>query len=232
MSQKPVITIEDITNSALDERRSGLPKGSATRGCEAGFTNLETRIMDAENVDVAPNSFNAALCRSALMHFSNPTKALAGVCRALKPSGKCSVTVYSTSEKNPFHGLPLSIASRLAKIPLPAWGEPGMFALSGPGMLEECYQKAGFRDVTVRAVPVQRHFPSTAEAVSAMKDYFPRLQTLLNKLSDAKRAQDWSEIEEGLSQFEGVERIRGARRVAYRSRDEVKPLLAVSPIAI
>jgi len=45
--------------------------------------------------------------------------------------------------------------------------------------LEECYKKAGFRDVAVRAVPVQRHFPSTTEAVSAMKGSFPRLQTLL-----------------------------------------------------
>ena len=52
-----------------------------------------------------------------------------------------------------------------------------MFALSGQGVLEECYRKAGFRDVAVRAVPVQRHFPSTAEAVRAMKDSFPRLQS-------------------------------------------------------
>jgi ubiquinone/menaquinone biosynthesis C-methylase UbiE len=143
MSQKPVIIIEDITNSALDERRPGCHKRECYTRREAGFTNVETRIMDAENVDVAPNSFNAAPCRSALMHFSNPTEALAPMCCALKPSGKCVVTVFSTAEKNPFHGLPLSIASRLAKIPLPAWGEPGMFALSGPGILEECHQ-SGF----------------------------------------------------------------------------------------
>ena len=81
--------------------------------------------------------------------------------------------------------LPLAIVSRLAKIPSPAPGQPGLFALSGSGVLEECYTKAGFRDVAVRAVPVQRHFPSTAEAVGAMKDSFPRLQILLNKLDDA-----------------------------------------------
>jgi ubiquinone/menaquinone biosynthesis C-methylase UbiE len=33
---------------------------------EAGFTNVEIRIMDAENIELAPASFNAALCRSAL----------------------------------------------------------------------------------------------------------------------------------------------------------------------
>jgi SAM-dependent methyltransferase len=42
---------------------------------EAGFTNVETRVMDAESIELAPASFNAALCRSALMHFPNPIKA-------------------------------------------------------------------------------------------------------------------------------------------------------------
>ena len=50
---------------------------------------------------------------------------------------------------------------------------------------------------------MQRRFPSTAEALSAMKEFFPRLQTLLTKLSDTDRELAWSEIERQLSQFEG-----------------------------
>jgi ubiquinone/menaquinone biosynthesis C-methylase UbiE len=170
---------------------------------EAGLTNVETRVMDAESIDLAPASFNVVLCRAGLMLFPNAGKVLLGVHRALKPSGKFAVTVWSTAEKNPLHGLPLAIVSRLAKIPLPAPGQPGLFSLSGQGVLEECYTKAGFRDVAVRAVSVRRHFPSTAEAIEAMKGFFPRLQVLLNKLSDAERALAWDEIEQQLSQFEG-----------------------------
>ena len=170
---------------------------------EAGFTNVETRVMDAENLDVPPDSFNVALCRFGLMLFPNAAKALAGVYRALKPAGRFAVTVWSTAEKNPLHGLPLAIVSRLAKVPLPAPGQPGLFVLSGQGVLEECYTKAGFHDVAVRAFSVQRRFPSTAEALSAMKESFPRLQTLLTKLSDADRELAWSEIERQLTQFEG-----------------------------
>jgi hypothetical protein len=70
-------------------------------------------------------------------------------------------------------------------------------------VLEECFTTAGFRDVAVRAVSVQRRFPSTVEAIEAMKGTFPRLQTLLTKLSDADRALAWNEIEQQLSQFEG-----------------------------
>ena len=132
----------DISTSMLNQ--------AAETAREAGLTNVETRIMDAENLDVAPNSFNAVLCRSALMLFPDAGKVLAGVYRALKPAGRFAVTVWSTAEKNPLHGLPLAIVSRLAKLPAPAPGQPGMFALSGPGVLEECYRKAGFRDVAVR----------------------------------------------------------------------------------
>ena len=78
-----------------------------------------------------------------------------------------------------------------------------MFALSGRGVLEDCYKTAGFRDVVVRAVPVHRSFASTAEAIEAMKGSFPRLQILLNKLSDADRVLAWNEIEQQLGQFEG-----------------------------
>lgn len=59
------------------------------------------------------------------------------------------MTIWSTAEKNPFHALPLAIVSRLGKIPLPTAGQSGLFKLSGEGVLEECYTKAGFRDVTV-----------------------------------------------------------------------------------
>jgi ubiquinone/menaquinone biosynthesis C-methylase UbiE len=170
---------------------------------EAGFTNVETRVMDAENIDLEVDSFNAAVCRSSLMNFPNPAKALTGVYRALKPVGKFAVTVFSTAEKNPYHGLPLSIVRRLGKMPSPAPGQPGMFALSDQGVLENCYKKAGFVDVAVRAVPMRRYFPSTAEAVRAMKVSFPRLQDLLAKVSEADRELAWNEIEQQLRQFEG-----------------------------
>ena len=116
------VLVTDISANMLDL--------GAKAASEAGVTNIETRMMDAENVDVAADSFNAALCRSALMLFPDRAKALAGVYRALKPTGRFAASVWSTAEKNPFHGLPLAIVSRLAKIPAPLPGQPGMFALS------------------------------------------------------------------------------------------------------
>src|SRR5690242_6190132 len=38
----------------------------------AGLTNVETRVMDAENIDLDADSFDAVMCRMGLMLFSNP----------------------------------------------------------------------------------------------------------------------------------------------------------------
>jgi hypothetical protein len=78
-----------------------------------------------------------------------------------------------------------------------------MFALSGERVLEDCYTKAGCRDVSVRPISIERQFASTAEAIKGMKESFPRLQALLKTLNETEREIAWSEIEQQLSQFEG-----------------------------
>ena len=39
---------------------------------DAGYPNIETRLMDGENLDLPENSFDAAICRFALMFFNDP----------------------------------------------------------------------------------------------------------------------------------------------------------------
>jgi ubiquinone/menaquinone biosynthesis C-methylase UbiE len=60
---------------------------------EADLTNVETRVMDAENLDLDANSFDSAICRQGLMLFSNPVKALVEMRRVVKPAGKVGALV-------------------------------------------------------------------------------------------------------------------------------------------
>jgi ubiquinone/menaquinone biosynthesis C-methylase UbiE len=80
---------------------------------DAGLKNVETRPMDAENIDLDANSFDAVLCRMGLMLFSDPLKAVSGMRRVLKQAGKAVALVWSTQEKNPCRGVPLSVFRRL-----------------------------------------------------------------------------------------------------------------------
>jgi ubiquinone/menaquinone biosynthesis C-methylase UbiE len=52
------------------------------------LTNVETRVMDAENLALDADSFDAVISRIALMLFPNPAKALAEMRRVVKPGGR------------------------------------------------------------------------------------------------------------------------------------------------
>ena len=136
---------------------------------KAGLTNVETRVMNAENLELDADSFDAVVCRIALMLFPNPAKALAEMRRVVKPGGKVTVMVYAALEKNPFWEIFHKTVRRLGTIPPPAPDEPWMFALGEPGALEEVYRRGDFLNVSVRAVLIQRRSPSAVAAVGNMK---------------------------------------------------------------
>src|SRR5262245_42744229 len=168
---------------------------------KAGMTNVETRVMNSENIDLDSESFDAVICRIALMLFQNPVKALSEMHRVAKPGGKVAVMVYSALEKNPYHAIFQENVRRLGNMPWPARGEPWMFALGGPGVLEGLYREAGFQNVSVHAAPIPRRFPSAA-AVGNMRKAAGDLKELMAELKEADREIAWAEIEEKFKQFE------------------------------
>ena len=64
-----------------------------------GLANVETRVMNAENIELDADSFDAVICRIALMLFPNPAKALSEMRRVVKPGGKVAVMVFSGAGK-------------------------------------------------------------------------------------------------------------------------------------
>jgi SAM-dependent methyltransferase len=170
-----------------------------------GLSNVETRVMDAEALDLVPDSFDAAICRSGLMLMADPMAALAGIRRALKPGRRLAALVFCRAEQNPLQWLPTVIARRAMGMVPPTSGEPGMFALSEPGALEVVFRAGGFRDVEVRAIATPRQFPSVDDAVASLHNALPSVHALLARVDDAARARVWDEIERSLREFEGPE---------------------------
>ena len=137
----------DISSNILDF--------AARNAHAAGLTNVETRVLDGETLDVEPAAFDAVISRVGLIYFPDQQKALAGMRRALKPGGRVAAIVYTTAEQNAFFSHPVSIIRRRAQLPPPLPGQPGPFSLGAPGVLEEAYRQAGFRDIA-RALSPRR----------------------------------------------------------------------------
>ena len=175
---------------------------AAENALGAGHRNIETKVLDGEKLDVPEGTFDAVISRVGLIYFPDQQKALAGMKRALKPGGRVAAIVYSTADNNKFFSIPVSVIRRRANLPAPLQGQPGPFSLGGPGVLEEAFRMAGFRDVESRTVPAPVRTKTAAECVRFEKESFGALHQMLAGLDEAGREAAWEEIEQELGRFE------------------------------
>lgn len=183
---------------------------AAAAARKAGLSNVATRELDGEALDVLPaDSFDAVISRVGLIYFPDQQKALVGMKRALKPGGRIAAIVYSTAENNKFFSIPVSIIRRRANLPPPLPGQPGPFSLGSDGVLAAALERAGFRSVTVDKMDAPVRLPSAAECVRFERESFGALHQMMSTLSEAERADTWREIESELAQFEGQDGFVG-----------------------
>ena len=68
---------------------------AAAEALSAGLMNVETRVIDGENLDeLETDSFDAVISRVGLIYFPDQQKALTGMRRVLKPGGRVGAIVY------------------------------------------------------------------------------------------------------------------------------------------
>ena len=180
---------------------------AAEAAAQAGLRNVETRVVDARDLDLEPESFDAAISRLALMLIPERARALEGIHRALKPGKKFAALVLATADESPLIALPMAIAARRAGAPQAPFDDPGLFALGDPAVLAAAYRDAGFSQVAVEAAALQRRLPSLAVAVQTVRDMLPEVDQLLTHAADAERAAAWAEIEGALRQFKSADEI-------------------------
>ena len=189
---------------------SNILEYAAQEAQKAGLTNVETRVLDGENLEVESGTFDAVISRVGLIYFPDQHKALTDMYRALKPGGRVAAIVYSTAENNKFFSIPVAIIRRRAQLPPPLPGQPGPFSLGSPGVLEE---------LTKRRVSMTFRFGLCR--CTASHDLCRRISSLCPEViwgaspdafryeSEAEREDVWNEIEQQVKQFEGAAGYEG-----------------------
>jgi SAM-dependent methyltransferase len=175
---------------------------AARNARDCGFENVETKVLDGENLDVPEGSFDAVISRVGLIYFPDQQAALQSMKRALKPGGRVAAIVYSTPDKNAFFSIPVSIIRSRANLPPPLPGQPGPFSLGAPGVLEETFRTAGFRDVKCKTFAAPLRMSSAAECVRFERESFGALHQMLSGLDEQARTAAWGEIAARLRQYE------------------------------
>ncbi|CAN5476387.1 hypothetical protein BH20ACT19_BH20ACT19_02690 [soil metagenome] len=174
----------------------------------AGLSNIATRVLDGERLDVEEASFNAVISRVGFIYFPDQQAALRGMHRALKRGGRLAGVVYSSADSK-FFSVPVSVIRRRAGLPSPAPGQPGPFSLGEPGVIESAFEQAGFRDVETRRMSAPLRLASAEDCVRCERESFGALHQMLARLDDQGRAAAWAEIAAELAQFENSDGFAG-----------------------
>jgi len=181
------------------DRDPAMLEGARGAIAKAGITNIQTRVLDAQAIDVEPGSFDAVITRMMLMLLPEPAKMLAGAYDALKPGGRLGAIVFASAEQNAFLSVPLELARRAGGLPPPDPREPSIFALGAPGAAEELLRAAGFRDVRGRTAVMPVRPPSVDAAMAILREGAPVFVWLMRRLDAAQQQRAWDEIREWLA---------------------------------
>ncbi len=169
---------------------------------QAGFNNVQTQVVDGEDLQVEPASFDAVVCRLGLMFFPDPLQGLHGMHRALRPGGRICAMVFSRPERNPCIGILMSTALRYAGLPARDPFQPGgLLSLGKPGLADELFRAAGFQNVATTALDAPFRMPTANHYLNFIRSSASPIQQILGRLAPDAAAAAWAEMEDRLGVF-------------------------------
>jgi SAM-dependent methyltransferase len=125
-----------------------------------GVPNVETRLLDAQQLDLPDAEFDVVLCRFGYMLMAEPPQALRESARVLRPDGRLVAIVWGTAEENPWLWLVIEALIDHLKAPPPEPGTPGPFSLGDVERLRMLVEEAGLVDVEVEKIETGQTYDS------------------------------------------------------------------------
>lgn len=175
----------------------GLLEIGARFAREAGLRNVETRVMDGGDLDLPDASFDAVICRFALMYLPDPVNALRGIKRVLRSGGRVSVVVYGVNGSPEF---PVALSAVRRQLGL-AEARPRAHGLGEPAVLERTLTAGGFADAEVHALTLPIRMASADECILYLKATSPTVKDLTSPLPEDERRKVWDAVRAALSVF-------------------------------
>ena len=178
---------------------------------ERGVTNVEHRVLDAEQMDLEDDSVDGVLCRWGYMLMADPAKALAETRRVLRDGGRIALSVWAAPDRNLWAALVGMEMMARGHVPPPEPGDPGIFGLADADQLRQLIEGAGFSNVEVEEMSFTWPYVDADEHWRLMLKLAGPLADAIQNLDDSERDSVRESIQEKveplLSGGEGIEGV-------------------------
>lgn len=162
-----------------------------------GVKNVEFANLQLEWIDLPAASVDAVLCRWGVMLCVDPPAAVKEVRRVLRPGGRFALAVWDLADKNPWATIPARALIELGHTSPPDPSAPSMFGLSEPGRLQQLLEEAGFVEVEVDAVQLDRTYETLDEFFDETHD----LSMMFAEVYDALGEDERREVMQTIASF-------------------------------
>ncbi len=127
---------------------------------QRGLTNIDFRVLDAEDMDLETNSVDGVASRFSYMLMADPAAAFAETRRVLRDNGTLAFAVWQSAERNAWAALPGMVLVEQGHVPPPEPGAPGIFAMGDPARITELVAGAGFEEPRIVALTFEWRYAS------------------------------------------------------------------------
>lgn len=188
------VTATDLSPAMLDVCR--------TNAAEAGLSNMDFVVADAEELRFAPATFDRVTSRLGIMYFVDVQRALAEIRRVLVPGGVVALQVWGPPDESPYFANAVGpFVQRLAP-PAPPVDAPGPLRFAPPGKLADALTAAGFRDTREERRSMVLPWPGTpAELWQHIYEIAIPLRPLFDGLPADERAAALAESVAGYAKY-------------------------------
>jgi SAM-dependent methyltransferase len=171
------------------------------RGAELGLTNVEYRVMDAERIELEPDSVDGVLCQNGYMLMADRAAALSETRRVLRPGGRLALAVWGAPERNPWAAIGGMILVQRGHMTPPEPGAPGIFSMAGEEHTRGLLASAGFDAIRTEEVPVAFAFGDIDEYMSWASDVAGPFALVIRRLPDQEREAIRQQLAEAFAPF-------------------------------
>jgi SAM-dependent methyltransferase len=173
------------------------------RANELGLTNVDFAVIDAQELELEPASFDGALCRWGYMLMANPGEAMRRTRLALRDGGRLALATWDRPDRNLWLAAPVMALVAQGAMPPPNPADPSPFALHDRADLEDRLRAAGFGSIRSEGLELPQRYPSFDEYWAETLDMAAPVVAALEGLTADEAEVVRAAARDTLAQFTG-----------------------------